>query len=243
MALERGRSQQPTTQNKITMTKKTISTLAAAATASLFATQASAINFDISSAGDSGMDFYGDSSFDFFSNTDGHVFEINDTDGAAGDAKGLFGSISGMWTIDPWAGNTTSLSGGPGIFSIMDEAGEMFTADIDFKKIGTVLSGGVINGSSNLTNFSYSGLNSDLGMLYAAGSATLALSFEMAGGPENLTLGHLAENEFETTFSGDLESGSQAVPDGGATAAMLGFGLLATAGVARRARKKQEQAA
>lgn len=226
------------------MNKKTIPTLAALTATSFFAAQANAISLDISSVGDSGMQFGGDTSVSFFQNATGHVFEINDTDGGTGDATGLLGSISGMWTINPWVGNTTTLDGSAGVFTIWDADGETLTADIDFTKIGTVLSGGVINGATNLTNFAYAGSNMDLFDLYSAGSATLALSFEIANGPENLSLDYLSNNSLETTFSGDLVSSTPVsqVPDGGTTAAMLGFGMLATMGIARRVNEQKSKA-
>lgn len=214
--------------------------LLAVIASSLLASSANAIILDISSVGDSGMSFNGDGTLDFFGNASGYVFEVNDTDGGVGDAAGLFGSISGMWTIDPWSGNTTTLSGGPGTLSIMDGSGEMLTADLDFKMIGTVLSGGVINGSSNLTNFAYGGTNGDLGLLAAATSATLAMSFELAGGPSDLTLGYLASTALDSTFSGDLVTPPENVPDGGTTAALLGLGCLALVGLSRGFRKREE---
>ncbi|MDQ8198770.1 hypothetical protein QEH56_11450 [Pelagicoccus enzymogenes] len=208
-------------------------TLAAFSAAALLTASANAIVIDISSAGDSGLAFGGDSSVSFFSNVDGHVFEVNDSDGAVGDAKGLFGSIGGIWTIDPWTGNTTTLSGGPGTFTIWDENSETLTADLDLSMIGTVLSGGVMNGASNLSNFAYAGTNEDLMWLASSGVATLSLSFELAQGPSDLSIDYLAENSIESTFSGDVAA-THTVPEGGTTAALMGFGLFAIAAYSRK---------
>lgn len=216
------------------MKNTVIKNIAALSAAALLATSASAIVIDISSVGDSGIKFGGDSSVSFFGNADGHVFEVNDTDGAVGDSTGLFGSISGVWSIDPWSSNTTTLSGGPGVFQIWDADGETFMADLALMKIGTVLSGGVMNGATNLSNFSYAGTNSDLLELYNWGSATLSMSFEIANGPSNLTLDYLANTDLESTFSGDLATSAAPIPDGGTTSALLGFGILAVAAASRR---------
>lgn len=177
------------------------------------------------------MMFGGDSTVSFFGNTDGYVFEVNDSNGSAGDAEGLFGAISGVWTIDPWTSNVTTVSGGPGSFSIWDGDGEAFMAELDFDQVGTVLSGGVMNGASNLTDFSYGGSNMDLMELYEWGWATLSLSFEVAQGPANLSLDYLGSNKTESTFSGDVAS---RVPDSGTTSAMLGLGIFFLAAIARR---------
>lgn len=205
--------------------------IAAFSTAALFAASANAIVIDISSVGDSGLAFAGDSTASFFANSSGYVFEVNNSDGLAGDARGLLGMISGVWSFSP-SGNVSNLSGATGSFVIDDGAGDMLTADLDLSKIGTVLSGGVI--TANLSNLIYAGANMDLMEMFNAGAASLSLSYEIARGPSNLTLDYLANNEVESTFSGDLSSNAISVPDGGTTAAMLGFGFLLLAAAGRR---------
>jgi hypothetical protein len=205
---------------------KKLLTLAAATAALALGSVASAVPFDYANLQNASVRFNGDGTFNFVNG--GNHFQV--TSGPA-DLIGLQGNITGVYTIGPGVNNASVT--GSGTFNIDDGAGNWFSADLVWE---TILRQGAVNGLNylaevNLTNFSYGGVNASLLGLLADGSAINTLTFQFAatGTLENLRT--VAQN---TSFSGTVTSVPPRVPDGGATAALLGLVLVGFSFAARR---------
>jgi hypothetical protein len=160
-------------------------------------------------------------------------FTVGTFDITSGSAIGLLGNVSGSFSIGPITtmfGMSSASVSGSGILTITDGS-HVLTGNlswVDIVQIGTI--GGLnMQGTVNLTGITYNGSNADLAALAAAGSATDVLSFQFTSGT---TLSSLATSAQTSSFSGGISASS--VPDGGATVALLGFGLVGIEGLRRR---------
>ena len=190
-----------------------------------FAPNVQAVTFNYSSTTNHFINFPGDHTFDF---TSGNNFQVT-----TGTASGLFGEISGTFTI----GTVTTFMGtsyadvtGAGMFVIHDGV-NTFTANLSWVNIVQTGTGGNLNtmGTVNLTGATYMGTNADLMALRDAGSGLNVLTFQIDVG---VTLDQLREHTGSPYYSSF--SGTVSAPDGGATVALLG---LALAGVESLRRK------
>jgi hypothetical protein len=162
-------------------------------------------------------------------------FTVGTFDITSGSASGLLGNVSGgfsIGTITPIGfGASFATVSGTGLLTITDGS-HVLTGNlswVDIVQMGTI-DGLNMQGTVNLTGITYDGSNADLMALAAAGSATDTLSFQFTSG---VTLSSLATTAQSSSFSGSIS----AVPDGGATVALLGFGLVGIEGLRRRFRK------
>lgn len=183
--------------------------------------QSQAVSFDFSSNPGTGLiQFDGAGNFSFTSTT----FQID-----TGSASGWTGDITGSFAIG--VGNPAPVSN-VGQFIIDDGATDL-TADLTFGTIGVLGTGGTLNvfGVINLTNISYAGTNADLEALRDDVSGALVITFQFVPA---VSLANLKAGVHKTTFSGSVFSRSSIVPDGGASAVLLGTGLLGLAAISRR---------
>lgn len=132
-------------------------------------------------------------SFSFSTNTSGFNVEVVQSTGV-GDSIGLDGTLSGTFFIGPVSGGTSAFNtadvDGTGMMTIGDTVSGILTAKVTFDAIATFGSGGVIQGSGNMYDFSYSagtgGTNSDLSTLAAFPSASQTVTFQFKS-PTSLT--------------------------------------------------------
>jgi len=147
--------------------------------------------------------------FGFVDGTNGRTFEITGRGtGGPGPSIGLFGNITGTYTIGAITGVApgpqTAPVSGTGTFSIFDGVTSL-TANVEWK---TILTAGAIGGANylaevNLTSIAYTGTNIDLIAIASAtndqGVATLTFQFG-----EATSLTTLTTEGGETSFSGSL---------------------------------------
>jgi len=160
-----------------------------------------------------------------FSSTNGYQFSITDVQGGVGDSIGLDGYVSpgGPFTI-----GAITISGpiqsapvtGSGTLFITDAQNTNLTGTITWLNITTLGVGGILDlqGQVNLTSITYPGINSDLGALAAAGSASDVVTFQFTPAE---TLTQLKTGGGQTSYSGSIT----AVPEPGA-ATLVGMGLM-----------------
>jgi len=143
--------------------------------------------------------------FSFTPDGAGHDFQINNVSGGNSSALNLFGTISGTFTI----GTITSVDGvptapvtGTGVLTISDGTNNL-TADITMASINKPSTIGMINPTEvvNLSNFHYTGTNSDLANLAGGINPTALLSFFSSKSLAQLQSGGSTTN---TGFSGAL---------------------------------------
>lgn len=202
--------------------KQKLMTLALSALA-LGSVQSQAVSFDFSTATGTGLiAFDGAGNFSFGS----PAFEID-----TGSAIDLLGDISGTFAIGAIGGGYATVTGAGSI--TIDDGATDLTADLDLVDIAVIGTGGNINvfGALNLSNISYAGANADLVALFNDGSGALVITFQFVPG---VPLTALKSGVHETSFSGSIFSRSSIVPDGGASAILLGAGLLGLAAFNRR---------
>lgn len=185
---------------------------------------AAAITLDFASITGANVSFQ-NGNFVFNNNGAGYSLGITGSTGV-GNSVGDFGSISGVYNI----GNITTLGAlqtapvtGSGTMLINDGSLNM-TGTVVWDTIATYGVGTTINvlGTLNLTGITYTGTQSDLLALAAAGSGFEAITLQFAS-PQTLTALKAANSAVRTSFSGNITS---AVPDGGLTAMLLGMGML-----------------
>ncbi len=128
-------------------------------------------------------------------------FAINSDSGGNGSGLGLTGWINGSpWTIGPVTTvapglQTASVTGGSGVLSIYDGAGNTLTGAIQWVSLSSYQASGAINQNAtvNISGLSYSGLNSDLLHLVAQGTgngiATLAYTWTSSHSLSDLVCG------------------------------------------------------
>jgi hypothetical protein len=222
------------------MTKKLlICSNALAAACLLLSAQAQAITIGFSSGTNAVIRFDASTdSFQFIDGNGGRDFEITLSDGA-GDSLGLFGNMSGTFTIGSIAsffGVEFASVSGLGTFSIFDGS-SLLTATLAWNDIYTVGASGGINafGTLNLTNIIYSGTNADLLALAsgAGNNATSAVSFQFVP-PESLTDLTTGSGVFDTSYSGTVFAEAQSVPDNSATITLLAMSLAGIQAIRRK---------
>jgi len=192
----------------------------------LVSQQAQAITLNFSSLTDADVVFQ-NGGFSFVNNGSGDSFNITTSSGV-GDAVGDDGNISGSYSIGTvhMAGPSQSATvTGSGILTISD-GGLDLTGNLIWGSIGTFGTGGTVNvtGTLNVTSIAYSGTQSDLLALAAAGAASDVITFQLGTGQTLNTL-KATTSPITSSFSGTITAPN--VPDGGTTVLLLGVGLSA----------------
>ena len=196
--------------------------------------QARAITLNFQGLDGTVISFTSNSTFGFTS-TNGYQFSISSVAGGVGDSVGLDGFLSpgGPFTIGAITTNAGLQSApvtGTSTLHITDNATLDLTGAINWISIGTINTLGIINlnGQVNLTAITYTGTNSDLTALAAAGSATDVVTFQFVPAKD---LTQLSTTGGQTSYSGTIT----AVPEPGAWVLVaMGTGL----GVFLRGRKQ-----
>lgn len=199
----------------------------------LVAQKASAgLVLNFSNLDDTSMNFAG-GTFGFSSN-DGYQFSITTVNGGFGDSVGLEGYVSpgGPFTIGAITINgsiQTAPVTGTSTLHITDASSVDLTGTVQWNDITTLGVGGIVDltGAVNLTAITYSGTNTDLKALAAAGSASDVLTFQFTPA-ENLT--QLKSVGGSTSYSGSIAA---AVPEP-ASLALLGAGAVGMLTARRR---------
>lgn len=188
-----------------------------------------AVSFDYSSIPDAAIRFDGASHFSFSGPIAGYDFQVD-----TGTAATFYGNIDGVFTIGAvtaeGGGGFSAPVSGVGTITIFD--GGVLTATIEWVKLFQRGTGSTLNveGAVNMSNISYvGGANADLEALAAAGSAYNVLTFQFIPAK---SLNALKNQTLSTSFSGSILSAQ--VPDGGASAILLGIGLIGFGAVIRR---------
>lgn len=204
--------------------------------------RATFITLDISSVEDSMMVFDGDSdTFSFTPDSSGNSFEIDMSTGGTGDAMGLFGHISGTYSIgaisSPSANVEVASVSGSGTLSIFDGTGGKLTGDVSWIEIKTDGTTGSVNGSGaiNLTNTSYTPGSDSIDDLVdfadlPAGIAVLTFSFVPA---KSLTVLTTDGTTTTTSIEGTIVN---AVPEP-SSLLLVTLGMFGVSGVALRRRR------
>jgi hypothetical protein len=187
------------------------------------------VTLDYSNTVGSYISFDGQSHFSFSTPTDS--LKIT----SAGDAIGLLGDISGVYTIGTVTtigGMSTASVSGTGQFIVHDGLGSDLTGSLVWQDIMQIGTGDFLNtsGSLNLTNLAYSGTNVSLRQLAVMpGTATDVLSFQFASGTKLATLKNTA---LKTSFSGEISAAR--TPDVADTAVLAGTAIAFLILVRRR---------
>ena len=171
------------------------------------------------------ISFTSNSTFGFTS-TNGYQFSISSVAGGIGDSVGLDGFLApgGPFTIGAVTTNGGLQSApvtGTSTLHITDNATLDLTGTINWINIGTVNVLGIINlnGQVNLTGITYTGTNSDLQALAAAGSASDVVTFQFVPAKDLTTL---KTQGGQTSYSGSITT----VPEPGAWVLVaMGTGL------------------
>jgi len=187
--------------------------------------QAKAITLNYQGLDGTVISFATNSTFSFTS-TNGYQFSISSVAGGIGDSVGLDGFLApgGPFTIGAVTTNGGLQSApvtGTSTLHITDNATLDLTGTINWINIGTVNVLGIINlnGQVNLTGITYTGTNSDLQALAAAGSASDVVTFQFVPAKDLTTL---KTQGGQTSYSGSITT----VPEPGAWVLVaMGTGL------------------
>jgi hypothetical protein len=161
-----------------------------------------------------------------FTSTNGYQFSISSVLGGVGSSVGLNGFLSpgGPFLIGPitiTGGLQSAPVTGTSTLHITDHATLDLTGTINWVNIATISVAGVLNlnGQVNLTAITYTGTNSDLVALAAAGAGEDVVTFQFVP-PQTLT--QLTTTGGQTSYSGSITS----VPEPGTWVLVaLGTGL------------------
>src|SRR6266853_3382820 len=171
--------------------------------------QARAITLNFQSLDGTVISFASNSTFGFTS-TNGYQFSISSVAGGIGDSVGLDGYLApgGPFTIGTITTNGGLQSApvtGTSTLHITDNATLDLTGTINWVNIATISVAGVLNlnGQVNLTAITYSGTNSDLAALAAAGSGEDVVTFQFVPAK---TLTQLTTTGGQTSYSGSITS-------------------------------------
>jgi hypothetical protein len=212
-----------------------------AATAILLSSRAEALTLNFSEVGGALIVFNGDSnSFTFAPTAPAAQFSITSVvDGVSAGTVNDTGSMSGVFTLgsitSPAAGLEVAPVNGAGVLTINDGAGQSLTANLTFGTISSFGTGGTINlqGAVNLTNIQYVGTDVNYLAFAAANNGIETITFQFTS-PTSLTQLTADGTTTSTSFSGSITASATSVPDGGATAVLLGLSLLGVAAVRRK---------
>ena len=214
----------------------------AALAVSVTSVNAIVLNFD--ALPNTAISFSGTGAFDFTSNSGGNQFQIT-TEQGTGAAIGLEGYVAGanLFTIgqitDSGVVQTAPVTGTATLY-IVDQNNVDLTGTLQWDDISTSFGtiGGVnYTGSVNLFDIQYSGTNTDLLSLAAAGSASDTLSFQF-NSPESLS--SLDSTATSTSYSGSLSAGMSPVPEPGSAVVLLA-GLACFYGVLQCRKVKESR--
>ncbi|HWB09530.1 MAG TPA: hypothetical protein VG826_09910 [Pirellulales bacterium] len=171
--------------------------------------------------------------FSFTPDSHGHDFVINNVSNGTGSAMGLFGAISGTFTISTIHNNAASVTGN-GVLTIFDGSHNL-TANISLVEMDKSISFGAFNLGEvvNLSNIHYTGSNQDLRDLAGGLDPTLMLSFF-----DRHTLAQLRSggHSLDTGFAGAVTA---AVPEPATMTFFLGASPVVGLWLARRRREKR----
>src|SRR6267154_6827373 len=177
--------------------------------------QARAITLNVQGLDGTVISFSTNSTFSFTS-TNGYQFSISSVQGGVGDSVGDNGFLApgGPFVIGPITisgGLQSAPVTGTSTLHITDNATLDLTGTINWISIGTINTLGIINlnGQVNLTAITYTGANSDLTALAAAGSATDVVTFQFVPAKD---LTQLSTTGGRTSYSGSITT----VPEPGA---------------------------
>ncbi len=225
-------------------THTSIFAAAAACALALSAQHTDAITIDYASTTGATINFDGTGSDTFsFTNTPLLSTDLKVTDVVGGSSVPLLGSAVGdMGDVSGTFKIGTITSAGPIQTASVTGTGTMVISDgiknlsgqIIWDSIASVGTGGTlnVNGVLNLTGVTYTGSQTDLKTLAAAGNGYEALTFQFVPG---LSLTQLTTDgkSNSTSFSGTITTAT-AVPDNGPTLAFLGSALLGLAVLNRK---------
>jgi hypothetical protein len=228
------------------MITKTFMQAAALVTSCLLfsVSDAGAYAIDISSAPGADLQFNGNSTFQFDDSGagiySGFDFTVSLDNGSnSGAAVGLLGNISGLFTLGTVVGDSAPVSG-TGSFSIWDGTGGVptaantLTATLNWVNAFASGTGGTLNfgGTVNLFAIAYTGANTSLLALASitdgSSNGVATVSFQAS---DVKTLTYYKTNVDNSSYSGSINT---TVPDGGATAALMGLGFVGVGLLGRR---------
>jgi len=156
----------------------------------LFPAAARALTINYSNVQGASIDFFGATDTFTFPNSGTRDFSITSVAGSTDpQTPGLQGNIGGTFTIGAITVSVdaqTAPVSGTGTFSIVDEASQVFSANLSWIDIRTTGSGGVLNltGTANLSNVTYAGANTDLTQFLTSGGANV-LTFQFIPPPSS----------------------------------------------------------
>lgn len=120
------------------------------------------LEMDFANTSGAHLRFDGHGGITFTPDAHGYDFQINTVSNGTGDAQGLFGAISGTFTLGKITGNEAPVTGS-GVLTIWDGS-QNLTANINLSAIDKPNAFGMVNPHEivNLTNVHYTGSNADL---------------------------------------------------------------------------------
>ncbi len=184
---------------------------------------AEVISCDFASVVGGSIQFTGTGDTVTFPNTGTYDFLI--TDSTAPSLVGLYGNIGGTFTVgaitSPAAGfEQASIATTDGTLQLWDGASQSLMADLDWFNVAVFadLFGALGTGSANLTNFTYSGGNSDLHAFADGYDQTAVLTFQFSANNKHSLTELMTDGQVNnTSYSGSLS----AIPEPSACALLI----------------------